>query len=197
MQNIDATGVLTQGYARMFLGSFLEESVAPERYKFTSLWNNIPVPIPRSQMKEKEPGVFRICSYYCCLVAKMCPNSCAPWTVAHQVHLSTEFSRQEYWSGLPFPPPGKEIPPGELPEPRIEPMSPSVSCIGRQILYHWITLEYTTGREMFTWKIDFLNIHLSKNSTFKRNLKLNGLIWIKLSSSFFFSVHAHIFFCSK
>ena len=78
MQNIDATGVLTQGYARMFLGSFLEESVAPERYKFTSLWNNIPVPIPRSQMKEKEPGVFRICSYYCCLVAKMCPNSCDP-----------------------------------------------------------------------------------------------------------------------
>ena len=78
MQNIDATGVLTQGYARMFLGSFLEESVAPERYKFTSLWNNIPVPIPRSQMKEKEPDVFRICSYYCCLVAKMCPNSCDP-----------------------------------------------------------------------------------------------------------------------
>ena len=26
-----------------------------------------------------------------------------PWTVAHQVHLSMEFSRQEYWSGLPFP----------------------------------------------------------------------------------------------
>ena len=29
-----------------------------------------------------------------------------PWTVAHQVPLSMEFSRQEYWSGLPFPPPG-------------------------------------------------------------------------------------------
>ena len=28
------------------------------------------------------------------------------WTVAHQVHLSMEFSRQEYWSGLPCPPPG-------------------------------------------------------------------------------------------
>ena len=29
-----------------------------------------------------------------------------PWTVAHQAPLSMEFSRQEYWSGLPFPPPG-------------------------------------------------------------------------------------------
>ena len=31
-----------------------------------------------------------------------------PWTVAHQVPLSMEFSRQEYWSGLPFPSPRRE-----------------------------------------------------------------------------------------
>ena len=31
-----------------------------------------------------------------------------PWTVAHQAPLSVGFSRQEYWSGLPFPPPGLE-----------------------------------------------------------------------------------------
>ena len=30
----------------------------------------------------------------------------ALWTVAHQAPLSLGFSRQEYWSGLPFPPPG-------------------------------------------------------------------------------------------
>ena len=36
------------------------------------------------------------------------------------------FPRQEYWSGLPFPPPG------DLPDPGIEPES-----LGRQILYHW------------------------------------------------------------
>ena len=35
-----------------------------------------------------------------------------PWTVAHQVPLSTEFSRQEYWSGLPFPSPGESSDPG-------------------------------------------------------------------------------------
>ena len=40
-----------------------------------------------------------------------------PWTVAYQAPLSMEFSRQEYWSGLPFPSPG------DLPDPGIEPGS--------------------------------------------------------------------------
>ena len=43
-----------------------------------------------------------------------------PWTVAHQAPLSMGFSRQEYWSGLPFPSPGN------LPDPRIEPRSPTL-----------------------------------------------------------------------
>ena len=33
-------------------------------------------------------------------------DSATPWTVAHQAPLSMGFSRQEYWSGLPFPTPG-------------------------------------------------------------------------------------------
>ena len=41
------------------------------------------------------------------------------WTVAHQAPLSVGFPRQEYWSGLPFPPPGN------LPDPEIEPKSPA------------------------------------------------------------------------
>ena len=36
-------------------------------------------------------------------VAQLCPTLCDPWTVAHQVPPSIGFSRQEYWSGLPFP----------------------------------------------------------------------------------------------
>ena len=40
-----------------------------------------------------------------------------PWTVAYQDSLSMGFSRQEYWSGLPFPSPG------DLPDPGIEPES--------------------------------------------------------------------------
>ena len=39
------------------------------------------------------------------------------WTVAHQAPLFLGFSRQEYWGGLPFPPPG------DLPNPGIEPVS--------------------------------------------------------------------------
>ena len=42
----------------------------------------------------------------------------APWTVACQTPLSMEFSRQEYWRGLPFPTPE------DLPDPEIEPTSP-------------------------------------------------------------------------
>ena len=43
-----------------------------------------------------------------------------PWTVAYQVPLSMGFSRQEYWSGLPFPSPG------DLPDPGIEARSPAL-----------------------------------------------------------------------
>ena len=39
-----------------------------------------------------------------------------PWTVAHQAPLSRGFSRQEYWSGLPCPPPGDLLDPGTDPE---------------------------------------------------------------------------------
>ena len=37
------------------------------------------------------------------LVAKSCPTLVTPWTVARQAPLSVRFSRQEHWSGLPFP----------------------------------------------------------------------------------------------
>ena len=40
-----------------------------------------------------------------------------PWIIAHQAPLSMEFPGQEYWSGLPFPPPG------DLPDSGIEPTS--------------------------------------------------------------------------
>ena len=40
------------------------------------------------------------------LVAKLCRTLATAWTLARQALLSMGFSRQEYWSGLPFPPPG-------------------------------------------------------------------------------------------
>ena len=45
-----------------------------------------------------------------------------PWTVAYQAPLSMGFSRQEYWSGLPFPSPG------DLPNSGIEPKSPTLEA---------------------------------------------------------------------
>ena len=43
------------------------------------------------------------------LVAKSCPTLAIPWTVACQAPLSMGFSRQEYWSGLPFRTLSKEV----------------------------------------------------------------------------------------
>ena len=45
-----------------------------------------------------------------------------PWTVAYQAPPSMGFSRQEYWSGLPFPSPG------DLPDSGIEPRSPALQA---------------------------------------------------------------------
>ena len=66
---------------------------------------------------------------------------CTPWTVAHQAPLSMEFSRQEYWSGVPFPPPGG------LPNPGIKPVSLASPALagrffttvppGKPLMYSW------------------------------------------------------------
>ena len=55
------------------------------------------------------------------LVAQSC-LFVTPWTVARQVPLSMGFSRQEHWSGLPFPSPG------DLPDPGVEPRSPALQA---------------------------------------------------------------------
>ena len=55
-------------------------------------------------------------------VAQSCPTLCDSRTVAHQAPPSMGFSRQEYWSGLPF------LSPGDLPDPGIEPRSPKLQA---------------------------------------------------------------------
>ena len=56
------------------------------------------------------------------LVTKSCLTLATPWTVTCQAPLSMGSSRQEYLSGLPFPPPGN------LPDPGIEPRSPALQA---------------------------------------------------------------------
>ena len=69
----------------------------------------------------------------------MC-DSASPWTVAFQAPLSVEFFRQEYWSGLPYPPPG------DLFNARIERRSPELqadsllsAAPGKSL---WVTTNY-------------------------------------------------------
>ena len=56
------------------------------------------------------------------LVTKSCLTLVTSWTVTYQTPLSVAFSRQEYWSGLPF------SSPGDLPNPEIEPGSPALQA---------------------------------------------------------------------
>ena len=58
----------------------------------------------------------------CGLATKLCRTLPTSWTVVHQASLSMGFSKQEYWSGLPFPSPG------DLPDPEIKPASPALQA---------------------------------------------------------------------
>ena len=62
------------------------------------------------------------CAYVCVKVKSLSRVRLfvTPWTVPYQAPLSMVFSRQQYWSGLPFPSPG------DLPKPGIEPGSPTL-----------------------------------------------------------------------
>ena len=66
-----------------------------------------------SQVLEAKVKVF---------VASVVSNSATPWTVVCEAPLSMEFSRQEYWSGLPFPSLW------DLPNPGIKPGSPALQA---------------------------------------------------------------------
>ena len=78
----------------------------------------------------------------CGLVTKLWLTFEISWAVAHQAPLSVRFSRQEYWSGLPFPSRGSSRPWDQT--------HPFLHC--RQILYHWDTREALTKTlELFRW----------------------------------------------
>ena len=87
-----------------------------------------------------------------CWFSAACVHVCScdqlfvtPWTIAPQAPLSMGFSRQEYWSGLPFPPPG------DLPSPGTEPGSPvspalqvdslPLEPLGKSLLSVWLEVK--------------------------------------------------------
>ena len=101
---------------------------APVRISWTAQEEQVGVcPGPQKSTSGEAEGITRpplvstlpaCCVFLCMLSCSVVADSFAPpWTVACQAPLSMEFSRQEYWSGLPF------SPPGDLPDPGTEPMS--------------------------------------------------------------------------
>ena len=59
----------------------------------------------------------------------VCVHMCSAWTVAHQVPLSMEFSREVYWSRSRFPTPG------DLPDPGTEPMSIKSPALAGEVFF--------------------------------------------------------------
>ena len=94
-----------------------------------SKWNNRKARNPHNkelvtkEMRVKDHNIVRVGLHCLVKVSQSYPTLCNPWTAALQAPLSMGFSRQEYWSGLPCPPPRY------LPDPRIK---PNLSC-----LLHW------------------------------------------------------------
>ena len=83
-----------------------------------------------------------------------------PWTVVHQAALSMGFSRQEYWSGSPSPPPG------DLPHPGMEPTSPALASrfsTTSATWGAWMTInKYMNVKAMLMWDVSFVSdfVHL-------------------------------------
>ena len=82
------------------------------------------------------PNMWQVCV---CLVAQLCLTLATPWTVAHQAPLSMGFPRQEYWSVFLCPPPG------DLPDPEIEPKYPT----SPELTSGFLTTSATWGRRQW------------------------------------------------
>ena len=83
--------------------------------------------------------LFSLLKFYVCVCMLWLFET--TWTVVYQAPLSMGFSRQEYWSGLPFPSPG------DLPDPGIEPMSLTCPALAGG----FFTTE-PPGRPLWRWK---------------------------------------------
>ena len=104
------------------------------------------------------PTITEVCV---CFVVKSSPVLTTPWTGARQAPLSMGSPRQEYWSGLPFPPPG------DLPDPGIKPIISCVSCTGRWILY-------PLSRTLCFIKLYWIITKVKRKKTQKQPLKSNA-----------------------
>ena len=88
-----------------------------------------PISMEKSNSNLNAPLCFPFPGGYVCCYFSRVQLLATPWTVGCEAPLSIGYSKQEYWSGLPFPPSR------DLPGPGIEPASLNV-LLGWQVLYH-------------------------------------------------------------
>ena len=109
-----------------------------------------------------------------------------PWTIACQAPLSVEFSRQEYWSGLPFPSPVGFPDPGIKPAPpalagwfltTVSPGKP-VKATASIFLIPFLLLQRHTHAQFFTLKTHYIHYILSFISKCKLKKIINYFTWL-------------------
>ena len=110
-------------------GKETETSAAPSTpHGWKTAWYTAGEPTPQEGHAVNSDPVFSSSSVFLPLVCvksvQSCPTLCDPMHYSPQAPLSMGFLRQEYWSGLPCPPPG------DPPDPGIKPASLTVSCVG-------------------------------------------------------------------
>ena len=92
-------------------------------------------------------------------------DSATPWTIACQTPLFITFPRQEYWSGLPFPPPG------DLPDPGIKPISPALAGVFFTTSTTWEAPNYCLPvgflrNSAISWQKWVVHLHLEQSCSF-------------------------------
>ena len=106
---------------------------------------------------ESQSCVYKLLEVVVVVRAQSCPTLCFPWTIALQAPSSIEFSRQVYWSRLPFPSPGDlsnpEIELASLVSPSLQVNSLPLAPPGEPLISSYITINKTVKFSKITAKI--------------------------------------------
>ena len=94
-----------------------------------------------------------------------------PWTIACQAPLSMEFSRQEYWSMLPFPTPGN------LPNPRIKPISLASPALAGRLFLTALPRKPNTIYYHLYVKSKKMNEYNTTEQTYRYREQISGYQW--------------------
>ena len=135
----------------------------------------------RTTMTHQSLYCVCVCVCVCVLFSQLCPTLCDPIYSSLPSSSFLESSRQEYWSGLPWPSPG------DLPDPRIEPLSLMSPALAGEFFTASTTWEASFSSELssimfFPWGDDILKIEVYFLVWLER-LILFLFLWLEFSCS--------------